>query len=126
MLNETVYLPGDTVFITDIGEFVPSYRYSHPVTSLVCRTENVNTQCCRGSDGGNVGDWFFPNGSVVRRRYSGDDIYRTVFTHQVRLYRKDNVTSPTGSFECRVLAQDGEMNHTARILILGEAHIQLR
>jgi hypothetical protein len=52
-LNNTVYLPGDTVLITDIGEFIDVVD---PGTSLVCRTEHVNTQCCRGSDGGRVGE----------------------------------------------------------------------
>jgi hypothetical protein len=58
-LDDTVYHPGDAVLITDIGVFVGVYPDVDPVdpgTSLVCRTEHVNTQCCRGSDGGRVGE----------------------------------------------------------------------
>ena len=96
-MGGTVYLPGDTILIADIGEFVSG-------TSLVCVTSNVNSQCCRRSDGGNVGEWYFPNGAVVpRNSLAGSaDFTRSGFTHQVRLNRRNNATSPTGTFECRV------------------------
>jgi hypothetical protein len=56
-LGDTVYLHGDTVLITGIGVFVVGGDDPvDPGTSLVCRTEHVNTQCCRGSDGGRVGE----------------------------------------------------------------------
>ena len=105
-LGSTTYLPGDTVLITDIGDFVHGGDPLNvdPGTSLVCRTEHVNTECCRGSDGGNLGEWYFPNGELVPRRSAARnaDFNRTGYTHQVRLNRRNNAMSPTGVFECRV------------------------
>ena len=36
-----------------------------PGDSLVCVTNDVNTQCC--TDRGGVGEWFLPNGNMVTR-----------------------------------------------------------
>ena len=100
MLNGTVYLPGDSILITDIG----AQMSTDPGSSLVCGTSNVNTGCCRGTDGGNVGEWYFPNGAIVPRNSNAPsaDFTRSGFTHQVRLNRRNNATSPTGTYECRV------------------------
>jgi hypothetical protein len=104
-----VYLPGDTVLITDIGEFVGGGVNSDPGASLVCRTELVNTQCCRGSDGmggmdGNLGEWFDPDGSKLPRFSAAPNasFSRSGYAQQVRLNRRNNAMSPNGSFECRV------------------------
>ena len=102
-LNGIVYLPESIVLITAIGD-----SKTDPGTSLVCVTSNVNTQCCRSTDGpnksGRVGDWYFPNGTMVPRHSAAPsaDFTRSGFTHQVRLNRRNNATSPTGTYECRV------------------------
>ena len=98
-----MYLPGDTVLITDIGEFTDRTA-DGAGSSLVCVTSNVNTGCCRESDGGNVGEWYFPNGTIVPRNSgaSSADFTRSGFTRQVRLNRRNSATSPTGIYECRV------------------------
>jgi hypothetical protein len=121
-LNNTVYLPGNTVLITDIGEFVRvpgSYDPVDPGTSLVCRTEHVNTQCCRGGDGGNVGEWFGPYGTQLPR--FGKDLTtnfsRSGYAQQVRLNRRNNAMSPTGVFECRVPPMGGGALVVASITI---------
>ena len=96
-----MYLPGDTVLITDIGDFTST---TDPGTSLVCVTSNVNTGCCRGSDnpnGGRQGEWFF-NGNIIPSNDAQEDFSRSGFTHQVRLNRRNNAMGPTGAFECRV------------------------
>lgn len=102
-LNGTVFLPGATVLITDIGTFA-SPTPEGAANSLVCVTSNVNTQCCRTSDGGSVGDWFFPNGTIVPRNGENRfaDFTRSAFMHQVRLNRRSNAVMPTGNFSCRV------------------------
>ena len=112
-----MYLPGDTVLITDIG-----ISYYYPGSSLVCNTTNVNTNCCRRGDGGNVGEWYFPNGTIVpRRRYSPDgDLTRTGYTHQVHLNRRDNAMTPLGPYTCVVPDMNNIMNHTASITLVGE------
>ena len=106
ILRRIVYLPGSTVRITDIG--TPGGTDPHqPGGTLVCVTTNINTQCCRNSDGGNVGDWYIPNGSVVIRGYNAGPIFRTKSTQQVRLSRIPNVTEPVGTYECRVPDSSG-------------------
>ena len=89
------YEPGDSILITDIrvhdGDRGPAY-------SLVCNTTDVNTQCC--TDVGGVGEWFFPNGSMVIRNIDdpnrNSQIIRTGRTNQVRLNFRSRQTSPTG------------------------------
>ena len=117
-----MYLPGDTVLITDIGEFTAATA-DGAGTSLVCVTSNVNTQCCRGSDGGNVGEWYFPNGDIVlRNNMAGTaDFSRSGFTHQVRLNRRNNAQGPTGAYECRVPSLGGGVLVIASITINGKS-----
>ena len=113
-LNGMVYLPGDTVLITAIGD-----SGTDPDSSLVCVTSNVNMNCCRGSDGGNVGEWYFPSGAIVPRRNSdasSANFTRRGFTHQVQLNRRNGAISPTGIYECRV-PDSGAGNGTAQITI---------
>ena len=121
-LNGVVYQPNDTVLITDIGvSTLVGEDRSDPGSSLVCITINVNTNCCRGVDGGNVGEWFFPNGSMVHRNKESPngDFTRTGWTHQVRLNRRNNAMTPLGTYTCVVPDMNNTMNHTATI-ILGE------
>jgi hypothetical protein len=113
-----VYLPGDTVLITDIGVFIAE-RDAEPGTSLVCNTEHVNTRCCRGSDGGRVGEWFDPEGNLLPRFGVAPDanFSRAGYAQQVRLNRRNNAISPTGVFECRVPPTGGGALVVARITI---------
>ena len=48
MFNGSVYLPGASALISDIGP-QPDNR-SDPGFTLVCVTVNVNTACCRNND----------------------------------------------------------------------------
>ena len=109
-----MYLPGDTILITDIG----SFDRNDPGSSLVCSTTNVNTHCCRNADnpnGGSKGEWYYPNGTRINSR---TNFYRTRYVQQVRLNRRNNAMSPTGVFTCEV-PNDGDstMPHTATIRI---------
>ena len=109
-----MYLPGSIILVTAIED-----SRTDPDSSLVCVTSNVNTQCCRGRDGGNVGDWYFPDGTIVPRNSAAPsaDFTRSGFTHQVRLNRRNNAMSPTGIYECRVPDGDsGELVYTSIIL----------
>ena len=42
MLNNVIYLPGDSVLISDVG---PERAACAPGSSLICVTTNVNTDC---------------------------------------------------------------------------------
>ena len=119
MFKRTVYLPGDTLMITDIGSTRPGS--TDPGSSLLCISTNANTQCCRNRDGGNLGEWYFPDRSMVRRnRYNPrGDFTRHGFTRQVRLNRQNNAVAPFGVYTCRVPdGRNSSVIHSANISLL--------
>ena len=91
--------------------------------ALVCVTSNVNTACCRTSDGGNVGVWYFPDGTIVPRGgYPGDSAFtRTGSNQQVRLNRRfDTALEPVGEYQCRVPDGVEQVTEVASIYIVGK------
>ena len=108
------YEPGDSIFITDIRLHEGDRG---PGDSLVCVTTVVNTQCC--TDEGSVGEWFFPDGSIVPRNIDdpsqNTQIIRTGRANQVRLNFRSSQTSPTGEYTCVVPETSGLVIHTAGI-----------
>ena len=117
-LNGTTYSSGAMVPITGIG----GSNGEDAGSSLVCVTRNVSTNCCRPIDGGNVGEWHFPNGSIVPRNSASlnGDFTRSGFTHQVRLNRRNNALTPYGVYTCVVPDEDDVVNHTANITLTGK------
>ena len=110
-LNGIIYYDGHSVLISDIGP-QPADR-SDPGSTLVCVTTNVNTACCRRRDNsaqvntataGAVGEWHYPNGTLVPRPNNNPvDFARVGFTHQVRLSREVSTSSPPlGVYTCEV------------------------
>ncbi len=83
---------------------------------------------CRGSDnpnGGAVGNWLYPDGTIVLgiNANPNGDITRSFHTQQIRLNRKrTNVMFPTGVYTCEVPDESNTtIIHTAAIT-LGECH----
>ena len=111
------YEPGDSILITDV-------RLHHgdagPGDSLVCNTTDVNTQCC--TDVGGVGEWFFPDGSMVLHNIDdpnrNSQIVRTGRANQVRLNFRTRQTSPTGEYTCVVPETSGSVIQTAGIRLV--------
>ena len=123
MLNNTLYLSGDSVVISDIGP-QPADR-SNPGSTLVCVTNNVNTACCRAGDNngmtndtaGAVGEWYYPNGTLVRRE-NVTDFRRVGYMHQVRLARVlSTSTPPLGQYICQVPDPSTGLIHNASVTI---------
>ena len=116
-----MYLPGDTILITDIG--ATPFDAPDPGQALVCNTTHVNTKCCRGIDGigGSVGGWYFPDGTRVPRG-NNLPITMTAYTRQVRLNRRSNAMAPTGRYVCRVHIESnfGLVYNAPIIVTLGE------
>ena len=81
-LSGTVYLPGDTILITDNGSDNTNDR-SDPGSSLLCVTTNVNTRCCRTADGGSRGEWYRPDGTRILNT-PDTDFYRTRYAQPPR------------------------------------------
>ncbi|XP_064386164.1 uncharacterized protein LOC135334777 [Halichondria panicea] len=87
-------------------------------TALTCRTNS--TICCTGKDNPNsangLGDWLFPNGTVVTRSQEITDsdtdlLYRSRNTSALRLHRRGSVSGPTGSY-CCVIPDNTEVDMT--------------
>ena len=83
-------------------------NHSYVNLLLVNNTESGSVQChtdlstcCRDQTGIHKGDWFFPNGSVLNFRSSGDDIveYRG---HQRVDIRHRNNGSASGIYHCSI------------------------
>ena len=99
-MNGVVYNDGASVLISDIGPQLADR--SDPGSTLVCVTTNVNTVCCRGGDNnrmtnataGAVGEWHYPNGTLVPRHGSVVNFARVGYTHQVRLARAVSDSPP--------------------------------
>ena len=124
-LRGTIYLPGSTVLITDIGT-PGGTEPDQPGGTLVCVTTNVNTQCCRNSDGGTGGDWFFPEGGTVTRGNNADLFFRTGSAQQVRLGRMSGVMEPVGRYECRVLDSNGTEQVAAINILLSKYRLHTK
>ena len=111
------YEPGDSILITDVGVHAGNIG---PLNSLVCVTTDVNTQCC--NDTGGIGEWFFPNGSMVLRNIDDPNrntqIVRTGRANQVRLNFRTRQTSPTGEYTGVVPVTDGSVNQIAEIRLV--------
>ena len=70
-------------------------------------TTNVNTGCCRDNDGVAIGDWYYPNGSVIPRSKNILDITTSFvryayYTHQVCLAKNGTREGPIGLYRCEV------------------------
>ena len=108
VLNGVTYQHNSTVSITQIGCFDRATGYDNADASLMCVTDQVNTNCCREQDGGNMGEWYFPNGSMIpRERESHSNFSRSGFLMQVRLNRKNEAMGPLGTYKCKVPRMDG-------------------
>ena len=108
MLNSDSYGNNSALVLTDIGE---------GDNALICLSDS--TQCCRGADnpcGDNtpLGNWYFPDGSVIRNSEIGGGIYMDRGASVVRLNRRNNVQSPGGVYRCEVVDARG---NTQTILV---------
>ena len=133
MLNGSVYLPGASALISDIGP-QPDNR-SDPGSTLVCVTINVNTACCRknynnaltNATAGAVGEWYYPNSTLVPR-HNGNvtDFARIGYTHQVQLARAvSDSTPPPGVYTCQVPCPVNRSNFSAIITLVEKSKFLL-
>lgn len=68
---------------------------------LLCITDNEN--CCGSADGTAMGEWTFPNRSLVQINSVGSGMYRSRRTRVVRLHRREGVATDGGVFECQII-----------------------
>ena len=73
--------------------------------ALMCYTDKRD--CCREEDSTSqmrLGEWYYPNGSVVRQDSS---FYKNRGLSVVHLHRRMNAIMPTGVFHCEVPDSSG-------------------
>ena len=58
--------------------------------------------CCRIGWGPHLGDWYFPDGSVLAAGGGGGDIYKLRDVQVVHLRRRNSATSPSGIYRCDI------------------------
>ena len=110
-LRGRTYINNDTVLITDIGE--------EDTAALLCVTDS--TECC-GSPSP-VGEFYYPDGSMVTVRASGDSLYRNRGDGFIRLNRRNDALSPLGKYRCNIPDSNGV---TQNIYVnIGELDIKL-
>ena len=95
-LRGKLYTNDSYILITNIGEGDEG--------ALLCFTDLV--QCCRNEyspdESGALGKWFYPNGSDVGMYDDAEEFYTNRGPSRVRLNRRNDTTSPIGSFCCEV------------------------
>ena len=118
------YMDGDRIPIypDDLVGRDPRPPIPNPGRAVVCMTEEVNTNCCRERDGGNLGEWYLSNGAKIPRINAPgrqSNVFRSGFTHELRLGFSDGtrLEDQLGSYTCRVPSQDGSMVHNLTIRI---------
>ncbi len=69
--------------------------------ALLCITSE--TSCCKSTDVPiSMREWYFPNGSAIRKSFDGHSFYRDRDPYIVRLNRRHNIISLNGIFWCIV------------------------
>ena len=110
MLGTRILPPDESVVITDIGG-QPVER-NNLGSTLVCVTDNVNMNCCRGRESGGtpIGDWIHNNELVVPLGSAtglNDIFVRIGYTRQIRLAAVGHPTGPVGDYTCSVPDANG-------------------
>ena len=97
--------PQRTLYLSLWGHLVANHSYvefsrieQSSFTALRCNTPLQN--CCT-SQLGELGNWFFPNGSRVLFNMINNDIYQSRGVKKVALHRARG-TSPTGIYCCAI------------------------
>ncbi len=111
------------ILITDIGDDAVG-----GLPSLTCQTNLI--QCCmigadnNGSGDEDMGQWTYPNGSVVLNNAESQAAAYTLYIVRnaprlIKLVRRESVNlpplSPTGSYCCIIPTNEGEMTFCANL-----------
>ena len=85
-----VYLNNSAILLRLIGE---------NENALLCKTDLED--CC-GTRPNRFGEFYYPNGVQVPIKSRGHGFYRNRGEQEVRLHRREGVTTPIGRFRCQV------------------------
>lgn len=74
--------------------------------ALSCKTDFKS--CC-GSPPNRFGEFFYPNGVRISIRSRGYGFYRDRGKQEIRLNKRERVTTPTGRFRCDIPDEEGNL-----------------
>ena len=92
-------------FALGLGSFTAINPW-HPCNNYYLMCTFIS--CCQISV---TGEWYFPNGSMVRMGSTQDSFYRTESSGVVHLNRRNDVRMPTVQF-CCILSQNATTTQT--------------
>lgn len=105
LLSLGVYLKSSGKIYTNNGSTIPISEIGEGDDALLCFTDL--RECCQNNltlGDTSLGDWFYPNGSKVRRYLPDHGFYRSRDQSVVRLHWRKNatVTALIGQFCCKI------------------------
>ena len=91
-----------------MGDILPNHAYVNLTTvgddisvdTVRCQTD-LQT-CCTSNQGIHRGDWYFPDGSVLRLAGTNGDIVEDREPQEVHIRRRNNAMSPSGIYRCDI------------------------
>ena len=110
-LNGNVYPNNSVISLSEVGE---------NGDALLCKTDLVT--CC-AIPPNRFGEFYYPDGETVLIQNAGHGFYRNRGAQEVRLNRREGVTSPTGRFHCAVPDASGTVQNVY-IHLLSEVTMQ--
>ena len=81
--------------------------------TVQCHTEL--TTCCSSTQGPHRGNWYFPNGTILRFESSKGDIVRSREAQKLELHRRNNANEPTGMYHCDIPVSDDDKSDTVYV-----------
>ena len=90
-----MYSNNSVLSLNDVGE---------GASALLCKTNLSN--CCK-SVPFRFGQFYYPDGEKVPIRSGSSGFYRDRGDQEIRLNRRDGITSPAGKFRCEIPDADG-------------------
>ena len=123
-LKGKIYANNSAIFVNEIGETNNNSIGSVQNNALQCITDK--SSCCRLAA---VGEWYFPNGTVVPRQgdIDGPILYRnrghddgTVNLNHINTTVTPSVSTPTGLFCCILPDMDDENQRLCTNIDIGE------
>ena len=116
-LHAGVYLSLNRIIITNNSKISNNATGEGNNQALLCFTDLHQFF----PDATEVGQWYYPNETLVEMNETISDIYTSRSQGVVRLHRKENATMPTGWFHCKIL-DSNSVNQSIYVSVLPIHH----
>ena len=122
LLLSVVEVHSQTVpYVSFMGDILTNHAYVDLTTvggNISASGDTVRCQtdletCCSAPQGIHRGDWYYPDGDILRFTGAGDDIVMDREPQEVHILRRNNAMSPSGIYHCEIetiAVNDDDMN----------------